>query len=86
MISCCCSLAGTKACETCSNYTMIWKQIGYRLPKDLDKKLHTPEPHKDETMDDLISRKWLVECIEEGWIGFDTEKDYLWLRTQKETL
>lgn len=26
-------------------------------------------------MDDLISRKWLVECIEEGWIKFDTEKD-----------
>ena len=26
-------------------------------------------------MDDLISRKWLVECVEEGWIKFDTEKD-----------
>lgn len=27
-------------------------------------------------MDDLISRKWLVECLEEGWIKLDTEKDY----------
>ena len=26
-------------------------------------------------MDDLISRKWLIECVEEGWIKFDTEKD-----------
>jgi hypothetical protein len=25
--------------------------------------------------DDLISRKWLTECAEEGWIKFDTEKD-----------
>ena len=24
---------------------------------------------------DLISRKWLIECVEEGWIKFDTEKD-----------
>ena len=26
-------------------------------------------------MNDLISRKWLMECVEEGWIKFDTEKD-----------
>ena len=26
-------------------------------------------------MSDLISRKWLIECVEEGWIKFDTEKD-----------
>lgn len=26
-------------------------------------------------MDDLISRKWLMECVEEGWIKFDAEKD-----------
>lgn len=26
-------------------------------------------------MSDLISRKWLMECVEEGWIKFDTEKD-----------
>ena len=24
---------------------------------------------------DLISRKWLIECINEGWIKFDTERD-----------
>ena len=26
-------------------------------------------------MDDLISRQWLMECFNEGWIKFDTEKD-----------
>lgn len=25
--------------------------------------------------DDCISRQWLMECVEEGWIEFDTEKD-----------
>ena len=25
--------------------------------------------------DDLISRKWLMECVEEGWIKFDTQED-----------
>ena len=24
---------------------------------------------------DCISRQWLMECVEEGWIKFDTEKD-----------
>lgn len=27
-------------------------------------------------MDDLISRKWLMEVVEEGWIKFDTQEDY----------
>ena len=26
-------------------------------------------------MDDTISRQWLMECVNEGWIKFDTEKD-----------
>ena len=26
-------------------------------------------------MDDLISRKWLMECVNEGWIEFDTQED-----------
>lgn len=26
-------------------------------------------------MNDLISRQWLMECVNEGWIKFDTEKD-----------
>lgn len=26
-------------------------------------------------MEDLISRQWLMECVNEGWIKFDTEKD-----------
>ena len=26
-------------------------------------------------MNDLISRKWLIECVEEGWVKFETEKD-----------
>ena len=24
---------------------------------------------------DSISRQWLMECVNEGWIKFDTEKD-----------
>lgn len=28
----------------------------------------------NEQLNDFISRKWLMECLEEGW--FDTEKDY----------
>ena len=24
---------------------------------------------------DTISRQWLMECVNEGWIKFDTEKD-----------
>ena len=26
-------------------------------------------------MNDLISRQWLMECVEEGWIKFDTQED-----------
>ena len=26
-------------------------------------------------MDDTISRKWLLSCVDEGWIKFDTERD-----------
>ena len=26
-------------------------------------------------MDGLISKKWLLECVDEGWIEFNTEKD-----------
>jgi len=26
-------------------------------------------------MNDLISRQWLMDCVNEGWIKFDTEKD-----------
>lgn len=26
-------------------------------------------------MSDLISRQWLMECMNEGWIKFNTEKD-----------
>lgn len=25
--------------------------------------------------DDTISRQWLMECVEEGWIKFDTQED-----------
>ena len=25
--------------------------------------------------DDLISRRWLMECIKEGWVKFETEND-----------
>lgn len=26
-------------------------------------------------MGDLISRQWLMECVNEGWINLDTERD-----------
>lgn len=26
-------------------------------------------------MNDLLSRKWLMECVNEGWIKFDTQED-----------
>lgn len=29
----------------------------------------------DMNVGDMISRKWLLECIEEGWIKFDTQED-----------
>ena len=29
----------------------------------------------NDGMDDLISRQWLIECVNERWIKFDTEKD-----------
>ena len=27
-------------------------------------------------MKDLISREWLIEAVEEGWIRLDTQEDY----------
>lgn len=37
-----------------------------------------PETHEERTEThacDSISRQWLIECVNEGWIKFDTEKD-----------
>ena len=34
---------------------------------------HIADPGK--MVGDLISRQWLMECVNEGWIKFDTEKD-----------
>ena len=37
-----------------------------------------PETHEERTEThacDCISRQWLMECVNEGWIKFDTEKD-----------
>jgi len=28
-----------------------------------------------QSIGDLVSKQWLMECINEGWIKFDTEKD-----------
>ena len=30
---------------------------------------------EQEPCGDAISRQWLMECVNEGWIKFDTEKD-----------
>lgn len=37
----------------------------------------TVEPIKGRMSDkdDCISRQWLMECVSEGWIKFDTKKD-----------
>ena len=35
----------------------------------------TAEIAQNVQNEDLIQRKWLVECIEEGWVKFDTAKD-----------
>lgn len=32
-------------------------------------------PYLIPCINDLISRKWLIECVDEGWIKFDTVKD-----------
>ena len=41
--------------------------------KDLRKKLS--EHLEKESCGDAISRQWLMECVNEGWIKCDTEKD-----------
>lgn len=33
-------------------------------------------PSAQPECEDAVSKKWLVEAVEEGWIKFDTEKDY----------
>ncbi len=33
------------------------------------------EKEEKESCDDVISRQWLMGCVNEGWIKFDTEKD-----------
>lgn len=30
---------------------------------------------EQEPCDDVVSRQWLMKCVNEGWIKFDTEKD-----------
>ena len=43
---------------------------------DISKKVEqTGETAQNVQNEDLISRKWLMECIEEGWVKFDTAKD-----------
>jgi len=33
------------------------------------------EKQTQEPCADAVSRQWLMECVNEGWIKFDTEKD-----------
>ena len=33
------------------------------------------QPTCNQLATDCISRQWLMECVNEGWIKFDTEKD-----------
>ena len=49
--------------------------------EDILRKLPSAQPEKrtDKRTEthacDLISRQWLMECVNEGWIKFETEKD-----------
>lgn len=61
-------------CSDCDEYRNEW----------CEKVKDSPHPdlvrdcqywHKQKDMDDLISRQWLIECVEEGWIKFDTQED-----------
>ena len=36
---------------------------------------HTADISKKVADEDCISRQWLMECVSEGWIKFDTKKD-----------
>jgi hypothetical protein len=59
----------------------------YRMGTDSNKKRlddwinglpSVQETHEERTEThacDCISRQWLMECVNEGWIKFDTEKD-----------
>lgn len=35
----------------------------------------SPDGINEKPREDLISRKWLMEVINEGWMKFDTEED-----------
>lgn len=40
------------------------------------KRLPSAQPDvPDICAGDVVSRQWLMECVNEGWIKFDTEKD-----------
>lgn len=41
----------------------------------VEKMLPVEPERKSVYLDDLTSRKWLIKCVEEGWIKFDTEND-----------
>ena len=61
-------------------YTNGNEYIDYDQALDLLNSLPSaqPETHEERTETharDLISRQWLMECVNEGWIKFDTDKD-----------
>ena len=61
---------------------MVWTNddeyaLGERNQYDIDRlAIETVPSVHPEPCEDAVSRKWLIEAVEEGWIKFDTEKDY----------
>lgn len=47
----------------------------FRMAIEALKAQLSPQGTTKGTTSDLISRKWLLDCINDGWIKFDTDKD-----------
>ena len=51
-----------------------WCNLNYDITMDCEERPKECPLH-EVTDTDTISRQWLMECVNEGWIKFDTEKD-----------
>ena len=51
-----------------------WNKVIRETLKDMQMEKRTKERIETHACD-CISRQWLMECVNEGWIKFDTEKD-----------
>ena len=68
---CACRNEAPYVCEYSAKQRPSWcplEEVPSAQPETHDK-------HTETHSCDLISRQWLMECVNEGWIKFDTEKD-----------